>query len=133
MNYNSSNVDNTCIVIETDRFRFIPKNVIEAVRRLNVGIGFDGIHSNHPKILDAHSVEFIVNLFNACLAHQFVPTEMLKGVIRSIVKNKLGDLKSSDNYKEVIVSSNMFKIFEYGSLPDFQRFTSISSSEFAYR
>ena len=112
VNNNSSNVDNTCIVIETDRLRFLSKNVIAAVRRLNVGIGFDGLHSNHLKFLDAYSVEFIVNLFNACLAHQFVPPEMLKGIIRPIVKNKLGDLKSSANYREVMVSSNMFKIFE---------------------
>ena len=87
-------------------------NVIEAVRRLNVGTGFDGLHSSHLKFLDTYSVELIVNPFKACLFHQFVPPAMLNGVIRPIVKNKLCDLKSSDNYREVMVSPNMFKIFE---------------------
>jgi hypothetical protein len=42
-----------------------------------------------------------------------MPSAMLEGEIRPIVKNKLDKFDDSDNYRPVTISSNCLKIFEY--------------------
>ena len=42
---------------------------------------------------------------------------MLTGVINTIIKNKAGNVKDSQNFREIMISSNFFKIFESLFLP----------------
>ena len=116
-----------------DTFKFSLGNVEEAAKRLKVGIGFDGIHSNHIKFLNKESLSYFRNFFNKCLLHKCLPKDMLRGVIRPILKNKFGKTNDSANYREIMISSNIFKLFEYLLLPVTEHFTSISSLQFAYR
>ena len=57
---------------------------------------------------------------------------MLKGVIRPMLKNSLGNIKDSSNYREVMISSNLLKFFEYCLLPIIQRYTNVSPMQFGY-
>ena len=58
---------------------------------------------------------------------------MLEGVICPRIKNKYGNLKCSDNYREVMISTVMLKTFDYLISPDLKSFTSLSKFQFAYR
>ena len=58
---------------------------------------------------------------------------MLEGYINPTVKNRNGDLKSSSNYREVMISNNMFKVFEYVLLPLVKKYCSLNSCQFGYR
>lgn len=109
-------------------------NVVKsAIGNLNTGIGFDCIHSNHLKFLSSCNIMFLTMFFNSCLIHNYVPKKMLEGVIRPIPKDRLGNMRSSVNYREVMVSSNIFKVFEYCLLPQLKKYIKLSCHQFGYR
>ena len=57
---------------------------------------------------------------------------MLSGVIRSLVKDKFGDIKSSIKYREVMISGQFFELVEYLILPCIKK-VSFNPYQFAYR
>ena len=57
---------------------------------------------------------------------------MLSGVIKPSIKDKSGNIKCSNNYREVMISTNFFKIVEYMMLP-FIKKINLSPYQFAYR
>ena len=107
--------------------------VVEAVRSLNDGIGFDSIHSNFFKFADHEFFAFVARLFSSFLSHSYVPKEILFGEIRPIVKNGKGSKTDSANYRPVMSSSNFLKIFEYCLLPWLKKHLKITPVQFGYR
>ena len=57
--------------------------------------------------------ELISMLFFSFIVHNYLPSSMLRGVITPIIKDSLGDIRSSDNYRPVMSSSVFLKILEY--------------------
>ena len=96
---------------------FSLSQIQEAIKQTNTGIGLDGVHSNHLKFLPLQSVKFLVTFYNSCIIHKHFPAAMLEGYIRPQIKEKGGDLRSSENFREVMISNNIFKVFEYALLP----------------
>ena len=80
---------------------------------MNTGIGFDDIHSWHLKLSPPICYELISMLFFSFLVHNYMPYDLLFGVIVPIIKDKFGNLESSDNYRPIMSSSVFLKIFEY--------------------
>ena len=113
--------------------RLTDKQVKSVIQRLKIGLGFDGIHSNHFKFCSNIMIFYFTKFFNACIIHNYIPEKMLKGVITPRLKNKLNDVEDSNNYMEVMVSSNIFKLFEYCLLPLIVNNTDISDRQFGYR
>ena len=58
---------------------------------------------------------------------------MLEGYIKPLVKDKKGDTNRSDNYREEMISNNLFKLFEYTLLPKLKRCIDLSLYQFGYR
>ena len=114
------------------RSRFMAKHVMSALSQLKVGIGYDGIHTNHLKFTSPVIVHSITRLINSCFIHNHFPENMLSGVIRPVVKDKCGDIESSINYREVMISCNFFKLVEYLILPYIKK-VSLNPYQFAYR
>ena len=83
-----------------------------AVGKLNTGLGFDGIHSNHLKFASTDILRILAQFFNCCLIHDHIPKQMLKGVITPTINDKIWDVHSSDNYKEIMNSPCLFKLLE---------------------
>lgn len=108
-------------------------DIVQALKHLKTGIGYDGIHTNHLKCMDRSSIPFLVKLFNCFLVHSFLPPAMLKGVIKPIIKDRYGNKKDSNNYRPIMLSSNCFKLFEYALLPRLKSFIQLNSCQFAYR
>ena len=70
---------------------------------------------------------------NSCLFHNYFPSNLLEGVINPILKNKLGDKCASSNYREVMISSNIFKVMEYLVLLFLKSKIHMSRHQFGYR
>lgn len=94
-------------------FKFSKNDIKEGIRSLKDNIGFDNIHSNHLKFESELLVELLAATYSGFIVHGYVPIDILKGIITPIVKDKFGDLSKSDNYRPVMSSSVLLKLFEY--------------------
>ena len=112
----------------------IPKlyNVRDAITKTKTGVGIDGVHSNHLKFLSVYATRFLTKILNSCILHNYVPRDMLEGYIKPSVKNSMGDITDSNNYREIMISNNMFKLMEYCLLPLLQKYTNVSSFQLGY-
>ena len=72
------------------------------------------------------------SLFNSLIIHNYIPADALEGVIIPKVKNKKGDVRSTNNYREVMISNTIYKILEYCLLP-YVNDVKLSHSQFGYR
>ena len=112
---------------------FKSSDLTEAVKSLKTGIGFDGIHSNHFKFASKLTIIYITQFFNSCFVHNYFPNAILSGVISPLIENKTGSVSSSENCREVMISSNFFKLIEYILLPVLKKYASLSPYQFGYR
>ena len=58
---------------------------------------------------------------------------MLEGIISPRIKNKFGNKNDSSNYREVMISSNLFKCLEYIILPYIKENFELSEVQYGYR
>ena len=112
--------------------RFNSNQIKRALSQLNDGIGFDGIHSNHLKYTSPVISHILSRFINSCFIHNHFPDKMLAAVIRPLVKDKSGNVKNSDNYREVMISTNFFKLIENLLLPYLEKIK-LNVHQFAYR
>ena len=75
-------------------------------------MGHDLVHSRFLKYANDNLVDNLVNFINLCFRHCYIPTELLKGEITPILKDKKGSISDSNNYRPVMQSSCILKIFE---------------------
>ena len=107
--------------------------VSDAIASINDCLGLDGLHSNHFKLLGNEAFMYLSNLFNSFLNHNFITIDMLKGEIRPIIKDKMGNLKDSNNYRPVMISSNILKIFEYCIMDHLTLSLPLNNRQFGFR
>ena len=113
-------------------YQILPSEFDKAISDLNTGIGHDNVHSNHLKHSPA-KFRYILNLlFNCMIMHGYIPDEMLTGIIIPRVKNKLGNLCDSNNYRPVMISSNMLKLFEYCLMPSLNEKLILHENQFGF-
>ena len=96
-------------------------------------IGLDGIHSNHLKLGGNALKSFLSRLFSSFICHGHIPELLLKGEIRPIIKNALGDKHSSENYRPIMSSSTLLKTFEYCLLFKLKRHVKLNTRQFGFR
>ena len=108
-------------------------DVHSAVSRLGTGIGHDGLHSNHLKYLSKSNLEFIKMFLNTCISNAFIPDSMLIGIVKPLPKNKFGDAQNSENYREIMISTNLYKVMEYCLLSRMQSKVTLSHHQYGYR
>ena len=112
--------------------RFTKDNISKAIMKLNDNVGFDKIHSNHLKIKSDILREFLSQLFTSFLMHNFLPLEMIYGVITLIIKNKFGNVSDSDNYRP-IMSAVLLKLFEYCLLLKIENYILLNDRQHGFR
>jgi hypothetical protein len=103
------------------------------MNKLSVGNGLDMIHSGYLKHASNSLKFFLARLFSSFIGHCYMPEQMLYGEIKPTVKDKPGDKLSSDNYRPVMNSSNILKLFEYCILPRLKRHLKINNRQFGFR
>ena len=108
-------------------------DIKKSVDSLKTGLGFYGIHSNHFKYLSDFSLTKLRSFLKSCFIHRFIPSDILKTVVRPVIKKKLGSRTDSTNYREIMISSNFYKVFEYCILQFIKKYCRISPLQFWYR
>ena len=85
------------------------------------------------KFLTENMMRLLTKFYNSCIIHEHLPAALLEGCITPRLKDKNGMLDSSENYRKIMISSNLFKFFEYMLLPIIKRSVVLSASQFGYR
>lgn len=112
---------------------FSNSDVQEGIRSLKCSIGVDGIHSNHLKYCDELFSELLSLLFESFIIHQYAPKNLINGMITPTVKDRFGDLKNSSNYRPIMSSSVILKLFEYCLLKKINPYIELSDSQHGFR
>ena len=98
--------------LSTSKYVIHNFSVLQSIKSINHCIDIEGLHSNHFKMASKVLSRFLAKLFSSFVHHGYIPNEMLRGVIKPIVKNNLGNLNDSNNYRPITISSNCLKLFE---------------------
>ncbi len=107
--------------------------VRDAIQSINDCIDIDGLHANHFKLGGRHMITFMSKMFSSFLNHGFIPRDMLRGEIRPIIKNSIGKISDSDNYRPITISTNCLKIFEYCISDHLCNSLPLSTRQFGFR
>ena len=119
--------------LDNYKYLFSLENLDRAISRLNTGIGWDGVHSFHLKYSGKIFRNLLARLFLKFVSHNYLPAEMILGEIRPITKNNAICKTISDNYRPIMNSSNILKIFEYTLLPSLAEHLKLNSHQFGFR
>ena len=95
--------------------------VDDAINKINTACAWDYVHCNCLKCCGPIFRNVIFKFFNCLLSHKYVPRKMLHGEIRPIVQNLAGSKTESENYRPIMNSFNLFKVFEYSLMPTLSR------------
>ena len=96
-------------------FPFIDVNSIQRcvnILKTNKAAGFDGLVAEH--IINSHPaiILHLKFLFTMFLKHSYVPEAFGFGLIVPVIKDKRGQIGSSDNYRPITLSPIISKLFE---------------------
>ena len=127
-----SNYSNIDLTDDMHRIYFRDHNIDKSIKKLNTGLGFDMIHSNHLKFAGESFRRILGRFFSASLKHSYVPSEMIKGIIRPVQKPSLCKSKSS-SYRPVMNSCMIMKCFEYCMLPTLSNLLKIDTAQFGFQ
>ena len=109
------------------------EDVGKAVKCLNYAIGNDAVHTNHIRFGSLTLFKFLSRLFSSFIEHSYLPPHMTSGEIRPIIKNKFSNKNDSSNFRPIMISSVVLKVFEYCLLAGLRNCLSISPRQFGYR
>ncbi|XP_033118513.1 uncharacterized protein LOC117118118 [Anneissia japonica] len=91
-----------------------PQIIQNFISKLSLGKspGLDGIDSEHLKYAGGKINVLLSFCFNALLVHGYIVNDFVEVVLIPIVKNKLGDVTSTNNYRPIALASVLSKLFE---------------------
>ena len=112
----------TRVISNRNVFRITMNEITTSIGKLNNMNDPDQVHSSHFKYASHDFVYLTFLFFNSCLLHTHIPNDILVGAIKPEIKDKFGNAASSDNYRPVMSSTTMLKIFEYSLLPTLERY-----------
>ena len=94
--------------------RFNHKDIAKAIRSIKLGKspGLDNLYGEHLKYSDDKVLALLSLVFNSMIIHAYLPSIFMDTIIIPLVKDKKGDLQSSDNYRPIAITSIMSKVFE---------------------
>ena len=55
----------------------------------------------------------LVMLFKSCLIHRYVPDFLMLATLVPILKDKIGNINDSKNYRSIAISNILLKIFDW--------------------
>ena len=77
--------------------------------------------------------EIIALCFQSYIIHAHVSNFLLISTLVPLLKDKLGDTGSSDNYRSIAISSLILKIFDLVIISEFKEFLELDDLQFAYQ
>ena len=92
--------------------RISAHRIREYCKKINPGIGHDGIYSIFLKTASDEYLNKVAYFMNACFNHCFIPHDVLKGDMNPTIKDVKGNVTDFANYRPVMHASYFLKIFE---------------------
>ena len=103
------------------------------IEKLNIGEGHDGIHTLFLRKASDNFLYFLSKFMIACYSHCFFPHILLKGDINPTIKDSKGNSTQSSNYRPVMQSSCLLKLFELHILEVLSDKLHFSSRQFGFK
>ncbi|CAH2241228.1 jg3292 [Pararge aegeria aegeria] len=94
--------------------QFKCKDVAHTIKHMTRGKspGHDGLSIEHLQYAGPHLPRVLTMLYNICMSHSFMPSEMMRTIVVPIVKNKTGDLADKNNYRPISLATVISKVFD---------------------
>ena len=112
---------------------FTVDDIKKNIKFMKDTVGYDKIHTKHFMFNSELLNELLSKLFTSFIIHNYVPLDMIRGVITPILKDKLGDCTSSANYRPVMISSVYLKLFEYCLLSKLEPYIKLNDRQHGFR
>ena len=103
------------------------------INRLSSGIGHDGIHSVLLRNASDSLLDILAKFMMACYSHCYFPLELLVGDIKPNIKDLKGNVTLSSNYRPVMQSSLILKLFELQILEILEEKLDFNPMQFGFR
>ena len=113
--------------------RIFLADVDRAITRLSTSIGHDFILSKHIEYMPEEFKTLLARLYSYFVIHTYVPDVMLIGELRPTSKNSVSQQFVSDNYRPVLNSLILLKLFEYTLEPTLSKHVNLNNRQFGYR
>ena len=110
-----------------------PETLKKLITKLSVGEGHDGIHTLFLRRASDKLLEILSKFITACYSHCCVPVNLLSGDINPTIKDTKGNSTESSNYRPVMQSSCILKIFEIHILQVFEEKLHFHSRQFGFK
>jgi hypothetical protein len=118
-----------------DMFYVTEADVSKALQDLKSGkaVGDDNIHAEALKLGSGVLSKHLCVLFNMWINCGYVPKQIMRIRLCPILKDRAGDVNSSDNYRLVAVASSISKLFESVLLNYLKQCIPVSETQFGFR
>ena len=112
-----------------------PGEIREIILNLKDGkaCGPDGISAEHLKFASGKLCHLLAMCYTGLFVHGVLPDSMLSGILVPIVKDKVGKLNSSDNYRPIAIANVMSKVMESVILCRLERFILSADNQFGFK
>ena len=115
-------------------YYFTWDDMIDMSSKLKLGKSYVGlVKAEHVLYGSPKLMIHLQILFNAMLQHSYVPTNMLRGNISPLVKDRDGDLTDSSNYRAITLSSIFIQMYETLEKAKFGYFLPNSDLQFGFK
>jgi len=143
--YCNNSVSNNCADNNSYIFDISSENLVDwlfgtddvdrVIRSLKHGkaAGLDGISVEHLTYSHPSLISHLRKLFNLIMQHGYVPKHFGSGVVVPILKDRLGDVSSLDNYRAITISNIISKVFESCLLEKFGDFLTSHDLQFGFK
>ena len=145
--YNSVDDESNIVDLEKDVKEMITAEDLEYVERITVDIVKESTLKLKPAKTDPlvnitsdylrNSPDIFYQMLTACLKtyiiHGHVSDFLLISMMIPIIKDKLGDHTSSDNYRSIAISSVIMKVFDIVILTVFEEYLQLDELQFGYQ
>lgn len=124
--------------IETGRelcVRCNPREVENIINSMTTGksSGHDGLSIAHLLHARPHMPELLSMLFDLCISHSYLPTDMIKTVIVPVVNNKTAELSDKNYYRSISLATVIFKVFDSMLNSRLSNYIQLHDNQFGFR
>ncbi|XP_026314558.1 uncharacterized protein LOC113226210 [Hyposmocoma kahamanoa] len=90
------------------------KDIRIAISRIKRGKspGHDGLSIEHIKDAEAHIARVLALLFDLCLAHSYLPFDLMRTIVVPVIKNRTGDVADKSNYRPISLATVVAKVLD---------------------
>ena len=97
---------------DTFHLKISPVTLKSLISRLSISEGHDGLHTKFLRKISDKLLSILLNFMSSCYSHYYTPVEVLHGDINPNLKDPKGNATESGNYRPVMQTSCLLKLFE---------------------